>query len=382
MTLSADPMEAGPNACPFVALEHDRDARSQVPDARHRCYAEQVPAPRTLDYQEKFCLSPNFAACPVFAEWAVRAAARPIPGTGAAAVAVAADPAPELWYERIDKTAAPKGEERWPDSMEGAVPPAVAALAAEDANATQAEGQQLAAFEASATPPTDSIDIEEPVGLAEPSVPEAVVDEPPLGASTMLAAPDAVDEDRGFDPAPLPTFLTARSPRQRFSNPPVSPDENVAPVADPSVRRSSGKRDDGESAFTRLLTMAAVVIILALGIATVLIVPGLLAGNPGTTARPTLVAGASRQPTPVGSTGGVGATLSPADETIAPATPTPVPEATPTPTPRTYKIQPGDRLRQIAREFGVTVEQIMAANPEITDPNDIQVGQRILIPSP
>ena len=374
-------MEAGPNACPFVALEHDRDARSQLPDARHRCYAEQVPAPRTLDYQEKFCLSPNFAACPVFAEWAVRAAARPIPGTGAAAVGVAADPAPELWHERLDKTTQPKGEERWPDSMEGGVPVAAAALAAE--NATQAEGQQLAAFDASATPPAEPIEIEEPVGLAEPVVPEAVVDEPPLGASAMLAAPDAVDEDRGFDPAPLPTFLTARSPRPRFDAPAASTDENLAPVADPSVRRSSGRRDnDGESGFTRLLTMAAVVIILALGIATVLIVPGLLAGNPGTTARPTLVAGSSRQPTAVGTNGGVGATGSPANGTVAPATPTPVPEATPTPTPRSYKIQPGDRLRQIAREFGVTVEQIMAANPEIADPNDIQVGQRILIPSP
>src|SRR3954467_570517 len=66
-----------PRACPFVALELDRDRRSDTPDYRHRCFAEPTPAPRSIAHQEAYCLSPNFAACPVFQDWAVRAAARP-----------------------------------------------------------------------------------------------------------------------------------------------------------------------------------------------------------------------------------------------------------------------------------------------------------------
>jgi LysM repeat protein len=248
--------------------------------------------------------------------------------------------------------------------MATAVPPAAAALGAA---ATADDSQQLSAFE------------------SQPTAPEAVTDEPPLGAPAMLAAPDQVSVNRDFDPAPLPTFLSARSVRARASvrAPDAAPtaDERLAPVTDAYVRpSSSGRRDgDGEGTFTRLLTIAAVVIILALGVATVLIVPGLLAGDPGQTARPSFVAGASLSTRPASTFGG--ATTSPGDAT-APASSTPIPEATPFPSPLTYKIQPGDRLRQIAREFGVTVEQIMAANPEISDPNDIEVGQRIVIPAP
>lgn len=45
-----------------------------------------------------------------------------------------------------------------------------------------------------------------------------------------------------------------------------------------------------------------------------------------------------------------------------------------------YIVKPGDTLTSIARTFGVTVEQILAANPQITDPNMIFPGQRICIP--
>lgn len=46
-----------------------------------------------------------------------------------------------------------------------------------------------------------------------------------------------------------------------------------------------------------------------------------------------------------------------------------------------YTVQPGDTLRAIANRFGVTVAAILAANPQITDPNLIYVGQRIAIPA-
>ena len=74
-----EPTPAGALACPFVAFEDDRDARADAPDHRHRCYAEVRPAPRAIAHQEAFCLSPGFAACPTFQDWARREAARAKP---------------------------------------------------------------------------------------------------------------------------------------------------------------------------------------------------------------------------------------------------------------------------------------------------------------
>ena len=84
MAAPGTPFET-PRACPFVALELDRDRRSDKPDYRHRCFAEPTPAPRSIAHQEAYCLSPNFAACPVFQDWAVRAAAHPVAGSGSTA---------------------------------------------------------------------------------------------------------------------------------------------------------------------------------------------------------------------------------------------------------------------------------------------------------
>ncbi|HWQ14933.1 MAG TPA: LysM peptidoglycan-binding domain-containing protein [Roseiflexaceae bacterium] len=53
----------------------------------------------------------------------------------------------------------------------------------------------------------------------------------------------------------------------------------------------------------------------------------------------------------------------------------------PTPTPSgLYVVQPGDTLSQLAEAFGTTVDEIMAANG-LTDPNAIQAGQTLIIPS-
>ncbi len=61
---------------------------------------------------------------------------------------------------------------------------------------------------------------------------------------------------------------------------------------------------------------------------------------------------------------------------VRPPTPTPEPTAT------TYVVQSGDNLNSIAQRFGLTVGQLLAANPDITDPNRIRVGQVIVIPPP
>lgn len=53
----------------------------------------------------------------------------------------------------------------------------------------------------------------------------------------------------------------------------------------------------------------------------------------------------------------------------------------PSPTPAgLYLVQPGDTLGALAQDFGTTVEEIMAANGLI-DPDAIQVGQPLIIPS-
>jgi LysM repeat protein len=58
------------------------------------------------------------------------------------------------------------------------------------------------------------------------------------------------------------------------------------------------------------------------------------------------------------------------------------PTPTPVPTPSTYVIKSGDTLSKIATEHGLTIEALLAANPEITDANRIAEGQRIIIPPP
>jgi LysM repeat protein len=47
----------------------------------------------------------------------------------------------------------------------------------------------------------------------------------------------------------------------------------------------------------------------------------------------------------------------------------------------TYVVQRGEYLRMIARKFNVTYADLLAANPQITNPNLVYVGQRINLPS-
>lgn len=74
-------------------------------------------------------------------------------------------------------------------------------------------------------------------------------------------------------------------------------------------------------------------------------------------------------------------------EPTAEPTPEPTPEPTIAPTPaapapppqQTYVVQEGDTLAEIAQTFGTTVEALQAAN-DIEDPNQIIIGQVLVIP--
>ncbi len=79
------------------------------------------------------------------------------------------------------------------------------------------------------------------------------------------------------------------------------------------------------------------------------------------------------------------ATITPSSQPLTGTTPTPEGLVTaetplPSPTPFTYTIRSGDTISSIALKFGVSMDDLQAANPEIS-PNSMSIGQVIKIPS-
>ena len=50
------------------------------------------------------------------------------------------------------------------------------------------------------------------------------------------------------------------------------------------------------------------------------------------------------------------------------------------PTPEHYTVLRGDTLTRIAKMFSITVPQLLAANPQVQDPNSIRAGNSLTIP--
>lgn len=106
---------------------------------------------------------------------------------------------------------------------------------------------------------------------------------------------------------------------------------------------------------------------------------GILGGSPSSTPSPTPSPLASLAATPTVTPVASPTELPPSIAPTAVPTALPTPTPTPAPTPRTYVVQSGDTLHEIAVQFGTTAAAIAAANGiSVTDTLD--VGQVLIIP--
>ena len=263
--------------------------------------------------------------------------------------------------------------------MATALPVVEAAAAAEGLAAEPIAEQQLAAFDAQ---PIEDDDAAQPADTLPPvaavSPPRAPMERKPIDQPRGYESTDPIDVDDP-DGAAVPAFLAGRSsrpPRSRVDDGVQREDVVPSWEIDGRFGAEAGSEPRGDGVFGRLLTIAAVIIILALGVAAVILIPGLLSGSPQQTTRPSVLRTASPRVS--------GIAVLPTSTPTQLTTPSPIAEptvaATPEPSPRLYKIKAGDTLARIARNNGITVDQILAANPQITDANDIQVGQFIVLP--
>ena len=82
-----------------------------------------------------------------------------------------------------------------------------------------------------------------------------------------------------------------------------------------------------------------------------------------------------------GGGGGVTGTASPSASQSAAST-SPEPSVSVAPSSQVYVIKAGDTLSKIAKRFGLTLEELLAANKDtITNPDKIAIGDEIVIPS-
>ena len=397
-------------ACPFVAFEKDREGRSTSPDRRHRCYAEPVPASRAAAHQEAYCLSSSFPVCPTFQDWARREAAQATKTRGRARATAATTltastvrPTPEAAsragdesaLDGIDEFASEAGDEvadgndhdpgepryQGPDDeppiirnppRDWAAPPPWAAGGSAGVG-RRADGRAR----------TD-----ESRGLAGSAADRLAK---PAGAATSDrgAAPPGRQTGRGVPPDDELAGLVTRPgvaerstgaglpPSQSSHRPSVSAsraqrtrrvperDEIVGPSwersrrfeAYPTIRARVGLPTP-----PRLAVLAVALVIAAVGL---FFLPAFLGvGGDGGSGGPG--GGASSTPS-AGASGGA-------------PTPTPRPTPTPAPTPQVYVIQTGDTLFGVAAQVGLTLEELLAANPQITDADRIAAGDEIFIP--
>jgi LysM repeat protein len=160
----------------------------------------------------------------------------------------------------------------------------------------------------------------------------------------------------------VPVTGSQARPAIAGAKPRVTRDRN-APPWEPPARHEAYPTIRGRVSLPRIpraLILAAALLIAAL---LIFLAPSFFAG--GGTASPT--PSASRTP---------GATAAASGSPVATVTPAPPSGQEPT----VYTVVANDTVSGIAAKFGVTVEALLAANPQIKDPNQIAVGDKITIP--
>ena len=406
MTDRGLPIVDGAPACPFVAFEDDRDGRALAPDHRHRCFAEPRPAPRALAHQEAYCLSSAFPVCPTFQDWARREAAAARPGPGADDADHLVEPpvsrpmpprdrdprhAPDTdtpppiaprRNPRRDWAAPPpwSGEEDGDDEETG-LPGFLAGRAAggSDEDWTAASrGLAGSAADRLAGPDPD----------AAPALPRAHL-LPEADGPDRLPADDDLD-DRAARPARASSRPADRQPQEwggrRPDQEPGRPDARrpAAGARREQVHRRppeepedlfgpAWERPQRYEAYPTLRTRVGLPSLPGFSRLGMSVVALVLAGAVLFFAGPMLLGLGGNAPGP-------GADVTPSPSADASATP--IPTAVPAPTPTTYLVVQGDTMSKIATKFGVTVDAIMAANPQIKDANKIAIGDEITIPVP
>ncbi len=156
-----------------------------------------------------------------------------------------------------------------------------------------------------------------------------------------------------------------------------------------------------------LIFLAAVLVVIAVLTARGgLTLPAIATPSPGVAGASPSLAGSSAT---ASATPGASPTLSASPSASPSASSSPVPTASPTPPPSPspsvstpfspdqlallkpcpgkpacyqYRIKSGDNLHNIATFFGLTYPALLAANPQITNPSVIHVGQLIIVPFP
>jgi flagellar basal body-associated protein FliL len=143
----------------------------------------------------------------------------------------------------------------------------------------------------------------------------------------------------------------------------------------PAAPSAAPRRSSGNVAGWVIAVVVVLILAVAGGLFTAWVVANMRAV-------PAPIAFASPTPAPHASSclGCASPTAPSASSTPGPRfTPTPVPTVELTPPPFTYVVEPGDKLVNIAAYFQVSVQDIIDLN-NIKNPNNIQVGQELLIP--
>jgi LysM domain len=188
--------------------------------------------------------------------------------------------------------------------------------------------------------------IEEDVGVAS----AAAAATPRVSRPTVPLQPD----DAEFDEEEPPQRRITRRPRayDQHLGGPDGPDWERPRRYDayPTIRTRVGL-----PRIPRLVGIAALIVVLAVAL---FFLPSLLnlGGQGGAPA-------ASSSHPPV------------ASASLAPTVP-------PAPTAQVYTLKHGDTLSKVAAKNGLTIEELLAANPDIKNPNKVAEGQQIIIPAP